>query len=184
MRRTVRGLIDATIPSAAACRARSSLDQWVMCRPLATGSRQASSTIWARWRGGKPGRAARSLGLAQEARHPAVTVALAGASHGADVALQMGRGGRGPLPCGDGQDRSSATDLVPRQGLTPSDLLEDGSVMAADLERGRFPTTHGATSLAGTTLGYQQRGCPEFRALLRARHTRDRGSVGAGGAEP
>ena len=84
----------------------------------------------------------------------------------------MGRGGRGPLPCGDGQDRSSATDLVPRQGLTPSDLLEDGSVMAADLERGRFPTTHGATSLAGTTLGYQQRGCPEFRALLRARHTR------------
>ena len=28
-------------------RARSSLDQWVMCNPLATGSRQASSTICA-----------------------------------------------------------------------------------------------------------------------------------------
>src|SRR3954471_20868446 len=118
MRRIVAGLIASTMLSATAWRARSSLDQWVMCSPLATGSRQASSTIWARWRGGNPGRAARTLGLLEEARHPAVAVAPARAAHRADVALQVGRDGRSPLPRGDRQDGPGAADLVPRQGLT------------------------------------------------------------------
>src|SRR3954454_1297631 len=153
MRRTVRGLIATTMQSATACRARSPLDQWVMCRPLATGSRQASSTTRARWRGGNPGRAARSLGLLQESRHPAVTIALAGAPHRADVALQVGGDGRGPLPRGHGQDRPGATDLVPRQGLTTGDVLECGAVMTTDRQWARFPTTHGATSSAVTDPG-------------------------------
>ena len=46
---------------------QSSLVQWVICRPSATGSRQASSTIWARWRGGNRDRAARPRGRVQEA---------------------------------------------------------------------------------------------------------------------
>ena len=51
-----------TMPSVTACRARSSLVQWVMCNPSAIGSRQASSTICARWRGGNRGRSTRPLG--------------------------------------------------------------------------------------------------------------------------
>src|SRR5262249_18838597 len=120
------------MPSATAWRARSSLDQWVMCNPLATGSRQASSTIRAHWRGGNPGRAARSLGPFEEPRHPGVAVPLARAARRADVALQVGRDGRGPLPRGDRQDRPCAADLVPRQGLAPGDVLEYEAVMAAD----------------------------------------------------
>src|SRR3954464_8890825 len=104
MLRTVRGLMLATPPSATAWRARSSLDQWVICRPLATGSRQASSTIRARWRGGNPGRASRSLRLFQEPWYSRVVVTPAGPPHRADIALQAGGDGRGPLPGGDRKD--------------------------------------------------------------------------------
>jgi hypothetical protein len=82
-----------------------------------------------------------------------VAVAPAGAPHRAGVALQVGGDGRGPLPRGDRQHRAGVADLVPRQGLAPGDLLKDGAVMGADHERTRFPTTHGATSSAGTAQG-------------------------------
>src|SRR5204863_8860233 len=52
MRWTVRGLMASTMPSATAWRARSVLVQCVIWSPSATGSKQASSTIGARWRGG------------------------------------------------------------------------------------------------------------------------------------
>ena len=51
MRRILRGLTASMMPSATAWRAKSALDQCVMCRPRATGSRQASWMIWARCRG-------------------------------------------------------------------------------------------------------------------------------------
>src|SRR4051794_3712143 len=138
MFRTVRGLMRPTIPSLTAWRARSSLDQWVMCNPLATGSRQASSTIWARCRGGKPGRTARSLGLFEEAAHPGLLVALAGAPDRTGVAFQAGGDRRGPVSRGDREDRPGAADLVPRRGLASCDLLQDGAVMSVDRKRQVF----------------------------------------------
>jgi hypothetical protein len=54
IRRIVAALTAGTIFSVIACHARSWLDQWVMCSPFATGSRQASWTICARCRGGNP----------------------------------------------------------------------------------------------------------------------------------
>src|SRR5690349_12974088 len=128
----VRGLIDSTIPSAMAWRARSALDQWVMCRPSATGSRQARATIWARWRGGNPGRPARSLGRVEEPAQSGVLVAPAGAPYRTGVTFQAGGNGRGPLPRGDRQDRPGAADLIPRQGLASGDLLKDGAIMSVD----------------------------------------------------
>src|SRR3954452_19685374 len=110
MRRIVAGAMDATIPCRATWRASAALLQWVTCRPQAIGSRQASSTIWARWRGGNPGRAARPVGLVEQSRHPRVAVAPAGAAHRADVAFQPGGDGRGPLARGDRQDRAGAAD--------------------------------------------------------------------------
>src|SRR5262249_51471694 len=150
-------------------RARSRLDQWVMCRPLATGSRQASSTIRARWRGGNPGRSARSLWLFEEAREPRVLVEVAGAADRADVTLQPGGAGGGPLPRGDRQDRAGAPDLVPRRGLALRDGLKDGAVMRSDRQGTRSSTTHGAISRVGNVLHDQQRRHLEFRARLRAR---------------
>ena len=44
--------------------------QWVTCKPRAIGSRQASSTTWARWRGGNPGRAPRPLRGRQQPVEP------------------------------------------------------------------------------------------------------------------
>jgi hypothetical protein len=72
-----------------------------MCNPTAIGSRQASSTIWARWRGGNPGRTARSLGQFQESVEPALAVALAGAADGLDIALHLECDHAGALPVGD-----------------------------------------------------------------------------------
>src|SRR5262245_28635178 len=168
----VRGLIDSTMPSAMAWRARSRLDQWVRCRPLATGSRQASSTIRARWRGGNPGRSARSLRLFEESREPRVLVEAAGAADRADVTLQPGGDGCGPLARGDRQDRAGAPDLGPRRGLAPRDGLKEGAVMRSDRQGTRSSTTHGAISRIGTALEAQQRRRLEFRARLRARDTR------------
>src|SRR5512135_582855 len=122
IRRTVLGLMAGTMLSRTACRARSSLAQWVMCRPLATGSRQASSTICARWRGGNPLGAAR-IPLAvvgEQGRQAGLLITSAGPPDGGLIALHLSGDGLPPLTGGDGQDDSSPADLIPGQGSTPS----------------------------------------------------------------
>src|ERR1700761_4360798 len=103
MRRTVAGSMAATIPSLTAWRASAALLQWVTCRPQAIGSRQASSTIWARWRGGNPGRTPRPLRRREQPGEPLAAVPLTGPPDRGGVAL--GRGGDllHPLAAGDGQ---------------------------------------------------------------------------------
>src|SRR5262245_61742741 len=104
-----------TIPSSTAWRARSWLVQWVMCRPLAIGSKQASRTIWARWRGGKPGRSPGPLGRSQEVGQARGLVAAADPPDGRRIA----RGAEGErsdrLARGDGQEDLGALDLIPGQ---------------------------------------------------------------------
>src|SRR5437764_12954603 len=98
MRRTVAGLTASTIRSATAWRANSVLDQWVMCNPLATGSRQASSTIWARWRGGKFLGMSLARVVRQELLQPTPLVAPADSPDGGPIALQPGGDIADPLP--------------------------------------------------------------------------------------
>src|SRR6185437_9762696 len=89
MRRIVRSEMAGTIPSSTACRAKSSLDQWVMCSPLATGSRQARATIWARWRGGNPTGTSGSGWRGEQSGQAAPLVAAAGPPDGGLVALHL-----------------------------------------------------------------------------------------------
>src|SRR5262249_5269091 len=103
---------------------------------------------------------------------PRVLVEAAGAANRADVTLQPGGDGRGPLPRGDRQDRAGAPDLAPRRGLAPRDGLKEGAVMRSDRQGTGSSTTHGAISRIGTALEAQQRRRLEFRARLRARDTR------------
>src|SRR4051812_25107560 len=82
-----------------ACRARSALVQWVMCNPLATGSKQANSTIWTRWRGGKTLRSTRALPLVKNGREPPLLIAATQAPDGGFIALHLA----GNSPQSDGR---------------------------------------------------------------------------------
>src|SRR5262249_59216301 len=88
MRRTMAGLMSLTMPSATAWLARSALDQWVMCNPSAMGSRQASWTIWARWRGGNLLGTSLAGFVHQELLQAALLVAATDAPDGGPIALQ------------------------------------------------------------------------------------------------
>jgi len=52
------------------------------------------------------------------------------------------------FPGGDAQDDSRPLDLVPREGTTPDDLLQDRSIMGNNPQGARFSTTHKATPVA------------------------------------
>ena len=103
------------MPSATAWRAKSALVQWVMCSPSAIGSRQASSTIWARWRGenllGTPDPGT----VQQEFVQAAVLVAAADPPDGGPVTRQP-RGDRlDRFAGGDGQHDPGMLHLEPGQ---------------------------------------------------------------------
>src|SRR5215472_2082501 len=115
MVRTVRGLMRATIPSVTAWRARSSLDQCVMCNPSATGSRQASSTTCARCRGGNLQRVPQAGLVQQEPLPTALLVAAADPPDGGRVALHAGGDRGNGFAARDGQHDAGMLDLEPRQ---------------------------------------------------------------------
>src|SRR4029453_12093810 len=125
---TVRGLMAATMPSAFAWRVRSRLVQWGMCNPSVTGSRQASSTIWARARGGNLLRAAQA-GLVEQKMLPAAgLVAAAGTPDGGPVTPQAVSDGVDRLPAGDGEDDAGVLDLVEAQASAVGHRFQDRSV--------------------------------------------------------
>ena len=158
-----------TIPSRIAWRARSSLDQWVMCRPLATGSRQASSTICARWRGGNPVGVSRPAGWGQESHHPGSLVPPAGPPDGGLVALHLEGDRARPHTSGVGQDDPSTPDLIPGQGLTSGDLLEYHQILRGDRKRSGLSSTHRATSPLWAVSDHSITSGTEFLALLSSR---------------
>src|SRR5512135_1389026 len=161
-----------TIPSATAWRAKSGLVQWVMCRPLAIGSRQASRTISARCRGGNPGRPPGSVWWCQEAGQSRVLVEATNPPNRRAVALSAEGQLMDRFPGGDAQDDLCPLDLIPGEGLTAGDLLQDRGIVGSNLQNQRFSTTHGTTPVAEVRCGIQHTGCPEFVALLAARDTR------------
>src|SRR5579871_3101955 len=93
-----------TMPAATAWRARSLLVQWVMCKPSATGSRQASLMIWARWRGGNLLRAAHAGFVPPERLGAALLVAPADPPDDGPVTRQAVGYCLDRLTAGNGQD--------------------------------------------------------------------------------
>src|SRR5579864_4749281 len=132
MRRTRAGLMASTIPSAIAWRARSALDQCVMCSPSATGSRQASSTIWARCRGGNLLRPPQAGVVQQELLQPTLLVAPAEAPDGGPITLQPGGDLADALAGGHGEDDAGMLHLEPCQAATAGNGVQDGGVRCRD----------------------------------------------------
>src|SRR4051794_32514982 len=118
MRRTVRPLMAGTMPPLIAWRARSSLVQWVMCSPLAMGSRQASSTIWARWRGGNLLGTPQERIVQQEFLQAALLVAATDTPDGGPITLQAGSDGLDGFPGGHGQHNAGMLNLEEGQVAT------------------------------------------------------------------
>ena len=131
------------MPSATAWRARSPLVQWVICSPSATGSRQASSTIRARCRGGNLLGTPEAGVVQQEFFQSAPLVTAADAPDGGRVALHPGGDGRDRLAGGNGQDDAGMLDLEPSQAAAPGHRLEDGQVGGSQGQRPRLTATHG-----------------------------------------
>ena len=107
----VRALMAGTMPSTTAWRARSLLVQWVICKPSAMGSRQASATSWALWRGGNPLRVSQAGVVQQEFLQAALLVAAADPPDRGPVTPQAVGYGVDRLPCGNGQDNAGRLDL-------------------------------------------------------------------------
>src|SRR2546425_2484713 len=103
------------MPSSAAWRARSALVQWVMCRPLAIGSRHASATTCACWRGGKARRGAAAGPFDQQLFQADALVPAGDPPDGGAVALHPPGDALDALAGGQGQDDPGAFDLKPRQ---------------------------------------------------------------------
>src|SRR5262249_1021518 len=153
MSRTVRALMAGTIPSAMAWRAKSALVQCVMCNPSAIGSRQASSTIWARCRGGKLLRTTRSGFVGQQGRQSPLFIAPTNAPGRCLITLHPEGHGLDALSGRNRQDEARMLDLKARQGTAVGDALEVGGILRSDDEGTRFPTAHGKLSsgVAGFT---------------------------------
>src|SRR6266550_9544092 len=104
----------STIRSAIAWRARSRLVQWVMCNPLAIGSKQANSTIWARCRGGKPLRSARALRFAKDGSESVLLIAATDTPDRGLITLHLVGNRLNPLPGPHRQKNTGMLDLEPR----------------------------------------------------------------------
>ena len=106
------------------------------------GSRQASSTIWARWRGGNLRGAPAVREVGEQPGQAALFVAATKTPDSGRVASHL-RSDRLHTPAlGDGQDDSGVLNLEEGQRSAPGDFLEDRQVPRSERERPRFATTH------------------------------------------
>ncbi len=120
-----------------------------MCNPLATGSRQASSTTWARWRGGNLQRMSRAWVVLQELFQATVLVASADAPDGGSIAPQAVGEIAHALAGGNSQDDPGVLHLEPRQAAVLGDELQDGPIGCRDGQRAGSSTTHEGASDKG-----------------------------------
>lgn len=120
-----------------------------MCNPLASGSRQANSTIWACWRGGNLLGVSRARVVGQDVPQPTFPVAPADPPNGGPVALQAAGDVAGVLPGSDGQDDPGVLDLELSQSMVVRDELQQRSVRLGEGQRARLATTHEGASTKG-----------------------------------
>ncbi len=103
-----------------------------MCNPLATGSRQASSTIWVRWRGGNLLWTSPAWVVVQKFLQPTLLVASADTPNGGPIALQaVGEIAHAPVG-GNGQDDAGMLHLEPSQSATVGHEPEDRRIRCRD----------------------------------------------------
>src|SRR5512135_267008 len=145
-----------------------------MCRPRAIGSKQANSTICARWRGGNPGGPPGTFRSRQETGQARVLVTAAGPPDGRAIALCPDGQLMDRFPGRDAQDDPSPLDLKPGEGSAVGDLVQSRDIVWSDPQGERFSTPHRAPPVAELRTKIQRTGCAEFVAVFRARDTRRR----------
>jgi hypothetical protein len=120
-----------------------------MCNPLATGSRHASPTIRARWRGGKLLGVSRARVVGQDVPQPTVSVAAADPPDGGPIALQATGDVADAVPGGHVQDDPGVLDLEPGQATVVRDELQKWGIRVGEGQRARLSTTHEGASTKG-----------------------------------
>jgi hypothetical protein len=125
-----------------------------MCNPSAMGSRQASWTIWARWRGGNLLGTSLARVFYQELLQTTLLVAATDAPDGGPIALQPGGDLADALSGGDGQDDPGMLHLEPGQPATVSNGLQDRGIRWLNGQRARSSTAHEGTSQTGLSSAY------------------------------
>ena len=125
-----------------------------MCNPSAIGSRQASATIWARWRGGNLLGTPLAGVVHQESLQAALLVAAANAPDGGPITLQPGCDIADALASGNGEDDPGVLHLEPSQMATSGNGLKDGGIRWLDGQRARLSTTHVEASKNGLSSAY------------------------------
>ncbi len=110
------------------------------------GSRQASSTIWARWRGGNLLGTAQAGLVQQEGFQAALLVAAADPPNSGRVTLQTSSYGSNTFTGANGQDDAGMLDLEPSQMPGSGNSLEDEQIRSSESQGSRFPTTHWSPS--------------------------------------
>jgi hypothetical protein len=96
-----------------------------MCKPSAMGSRQASSMIWPRCRGGNLLWTALAGFLQQERLQAALLVAVSDTPDGAGITLQAVGYGPDGFTSRDSQDEAGMLNLEPGQVPGSGNTLED-----------------------------------------------------------
>jgi hypothetical protein len=84
----------------------------------------------------------------QEAGQTLVLIAAADPPDGRAVALRADGQEVDRLSGSDTQDDLCPLDLIPGEGSTVGDLLQDRGIMGGDLQCPRFTATHGTTPVA------------------------------------
>jgi hypothetical protein len=159
----------STMPSATAWRANSKLVQWVMCKPLAIGSKQPNSTIWARWRGGKLLWATGTRAFPQHAAEAVLLVTAANPPNGADVALGLDGNVLDALSASNAQEDLRMPHLEPRPRTAPCYRFQDRNITGIRHQTTRFSTAHGQPPLPEMASISRSAAAREFLALFRAR---------------
>jgi|SRR5690348_13253104 hypothetical protein len=117
-----------------------------MCSRSATGSRQASSTIWARWRGGNLLRAPDPGVVQQEGFQAAVFVTAADPPDGGPVTFHPGGNRLNRFARSNGEHDPSMLHLEPGQTAAAGHRLQDGEVSVGNAQGMGLASTHGPTS--------------------------------------
>jgi hypothetical protein len=112
------------------------------------GSRQASSTIWARCRGGNLLGAAQAEAVQQQGPQPALLIAATDTPDGGTVTLQPGRDRLDGFSRGNGEHDAGALDLEEGQVAAVRHAPQNRGISGGDCQGTRLSATHGVSSSA------------------------------------
>jgi hypothetical protein len=135
-----------------------------MWSPSAIGSRQASSTSWARWRGGNLLGTPDPGAVQQEVFQAALLITATNPPDRGPVTLPPSGDRLDWFTASDRQHDPGMLDLEPGQAATVDHRLQDGGIRISNGQEARFASPQGATSDARAEGYPQHTHWPEFVA--------------------